>query len=112
MKDAINVGYDTNSDGVVEEPKAADVATFKANELDDRRFNTWGAIGVQFSVSAAPLAICEFTYLVVGVGGAPYFFWCYLVAVLFQLCMVASLAEISAVFPHALGEFQRRTHCS
>lgn len=77
---------------------------FEEVELDQDRFSVWSVIGLQFSCSAAPLAICSFTYLVAGVGGSSYFFWCYLVAALGQLLVAASLAEIAAIHPHASGK--------
>ena len=61
--------------------KPNDTEVYEVIELDSERFSIWSTIGLQFSCSAAPLAILSFTYLVAGVGGAPYFFWCYLVAI-------------------------------
>lgn len=84
----------------------SDGELYELVELNQERFSVWSVIGLQFSCSAAPLAICSFTYLVVGVGGTSYFVWCYLVAVIGQLIMIASLAEISAIYPHASGTYR------
>ena len=67
------------------------------------RFNVWSVIGIQFSITAAPLAILTYVSLVTGVGGTSYFFWCYVVSIIGQLLVAASLAEIAAILPHASG---------
>jgi len=105
----------TKTDAVLERGEdsisKSDGEVYEAVELNQERFSVWSVIGLQFSCSAAPLAICSFTYLVVGVGGTSYFFWCYLVAVTGQLIMIASLAEISAIYPHASGMYKDRVLC-
>ncbi|KAF9893457.1 hypothetical protein FE257_010769 [Aspergillus nanangensis] len=72
-------------------------------ELPSDRFNIWNTIGVQFSVTASPLAIGIYLQLVMGAGGSSYFFWCLLVAMTGQFLVAFSLAELSSVYPHAAG---------
>jgi hypothetical protein len=97
---------DIKSDAALERaPTEHDGTIFEERELDQDRFSVWSVVGIQYSCSAAPLAICSFTYLVAGVGGSSYFTWCYLVAVVGQLLVTASLAEISAILPHASGRY-------
>jgi hypothetical protein len=72
-------------------------------ELPTDRFNLWSTIGVQFGVTASPLAIGIFLQLVTGAGGSPYFFWCLLVAMTGQFLICFSLAELSSVYPHTAG---------
>uniref|UniRef100_A0A8H7N6H3 Uncharacterized protein n=1 Tax=Bionectria ochroleuca TaxID=29856 RepID=A0A8H7N6H3_BIOOC len=96
---------DIKSDAALERASIEhDGTIFEERELDQDRFSVWSVVGIQYSCSAAPLAICSFTYLVAGVGGSSYFTWCYLVAVVGQLLVAASLAEISAILPHASGQ--------
>lgn len=77
---------------------------FERVELKRDRFSAWSVVGIQFSITAAPLAILTYVGLVTGVGGTSYFFWCYLVSVVGQLLVSASLAEVAAFLPHASGQ--------
>lgn len=84
---------------------AADaVFQLEARELKSR-FNIWAAIGIQFSISATPLAVGVYITLVLGAGGSPYFFYAFLVAALGQMLICICMAEIASVFPHASGMF-------
>jgi hypothetical protein len=76
---------------------------FESIELKQDRFSTWSVIGIQFSITAAPIAILLFSSLVTGVGGTSYFFWCFLTSMFGQISVAASLAEIAAFLPHASG---------
>jgi hypothetical protein len=40
---------------------------YEAMQLDQSRFNLWSTIGIQFSVTAAPLGIVSYTTLITGV---------------------------------------------
>lgn len=68
-----------------------------------QRFTVLSVIGVQFSIIGTPLAIGSYLTFILGVGGRPYFFYGFVVAVIFQLTTCVSMAEISSVFPHASG---------
>lgn len=99
--------YKVNSAEVVnaESIHGADTVTqLEARELKSR-FNIWAAIGIQFSISATPLAVGVYITLVLGAGGSPYFFYAFLVAVLGQMLVCTCMAEIASVFPHASGMF-------
>ncbi|KAE8397501.1 amino acid/polyamine transporter I [Aspergillus pseudonomiae] len=61
-------------------------------------------IGIQFSVTAPPLAIASYTTLITGVGGSPFYFWGFLVAVLGQTLVAVSLAELASAYPHTSGK--------
>lgn len=69
----------------------------------EKPFNIWSTLGVSFSITSCPLAIGTYLSVSVGVGGNPVFFFGYIVAVLFNLCICASLAELAAVYPHSSG---------
>ena len=84
-----------------------DGALFEHIELKPDRFSTWSVIGINFSITAAPVAILLYTNLVTGAGGTSYYFWCYIVTIFGQLFVCASLAEIAAFIPHASGKSQR-----
>jgi hypothetical protein len=77
---------------------------YEMTQLDRNRFNLWSTIGIQFSVTAAPLGIAGYTTLITGVGGSPFYFWGFLVAVIGQLLVAVSLAELSSAYPHTSGE--------
>ncbi|KAE8325432.1 amino acid/polyamine transporter I [Aspergillus sergii] len=77
---------------------------YEAMQLDENRFNLWSTIGIQFSVTAAPLGIVGYTTLITGVGGSPFYFWGFLVAVVGQILIAVSLAELSSAYPHSSGQ--------
>ena len=77
-------------------------STLEAAELRPR-FNVLAAIGIQYSISATPLAVGGYLTFILGVGGSPFFFYCFIVAIVGQLLLCTSLAEIAAVYPHASG---------
>lgn len=68
------------------------------------RFSVLAAIGIQFSISATPLAVGGYLTFILGLGGSPYFFYGFLVAAFGQILLCLSLAEIAAVYPHASGK--------
>lgn len=78
-------------------------STLEAVELKER-FGVVSSIGVQFSIIGTPLAIGSYLSFIVGVGGSPYFFYGYVVAITFQLITCLSVAEIASVFPHTSGK--------
>ncbi|KAF2027270.1 putative choline and nitrogen mustard permease [Setomelanomma holmii] len=67
-------------------------------------FNIWSSLGFQYSLTATPLAIGTYLASVIGVGGSPVFIYGYLLAVLCNLCVCVSLAEVAAVYPHTSGQ--------
>lgn len=74
--------------------------------LDRSRFSIWSTIGIQFSVTAAPLAIPSYTVMIAGAGGSPFFFWAYLTAALGQMLVAISLAELASAYPaHLVSMF-------
>lgn len=77
---------------------------YEVTQLDKNRFNLWSTIGIQFPVTAAPLGIAGYTTLITGVGGSPFYFWGFLVAVIGQLLIALSLAELSSAYPHVSGK--------
>ncbi|KAH8693058.1 amino acid/polyamine transporter I [Talaromyces proteolyticus] len=78
------------------------VANFE--ELHQRPFNLWSTLGLAFSVTCTPLAIGSYLSVSVGVGGSPVFLFGYIFSALMNLCICISLAEISAIYPHASGQ--------
>jgi choline transport protein len=77
-----------------------DVPQLEARQLKSR-FNIWAAIGIQFSITATPLAVGVYITLVLGLGGSPFFFYGFLVAAAGQMIVCLCLAEIASVLPHA-----------
>ncbi|KAF4951023.1 hypothetical protein FGADI_7760 [Fusarium gaditjirri] len=68
------------------------------------RFSVIAAIGIQYSISATPLAVGAYLTFILGLGGSPYFFFGFIVAAVGQILLCVSLAEIAAVYPHASGQ--------
>lgn len=66
-------------------------------------FNVYSVIGMTFSLSATPLAVGTYLVFTVGVGGSPFFFFCYLAASFFNILCFLSLAELASIFPHTSG---------
>ncbi|KAF2091723.1 amino acid transporter [Saccharata proteae CBS 121410] len=66
-------------------------------------FNIWSSLGLQYSLTSTPLLIGTYLSLVIGVGGSPTFIYGYIVAVVLNLCVCATLAEIAAIYPHTSG---------
>ncbi|KAJ5748225.1 uncharacterized protein N7511_009921 [Penicillium nucicola] len=99
-----NQGMKTSStsaeDGSGHEIGIGDVQTVTL----DKPFHLWSALGISFSVTSVPLAIGTYLSVSVGVGGSPVYFFGYIVSVIFNLCICASLAELAAVFPHSSGQ--------
>jgi hypothetical protein len=69
-----------------------------------KRFSIWSTLGISYSITATPLGIGTYLSLIIGVGGSPVYFFAYITAVVFNLFVCASLAEISSVYPHASGK--------
>lgn len=67
-------------------------------------FSLWSSMGLQYSLTSTPLAVGAYLGSVIGVGGSPVFIYGYILAVLCNLCVCVSLAEIAAVYPHTSGK--------
>ena len=87
----------------LEDKTDGDAATLQRGELDSTRISLWSVVGVQYSITASPIAIGGFLQLVVGAGGSPYFFWGLIVAIFGQFLVAFSLAELAASYPHTSG---------
>lgn len=74
------------------------------NKTLEQNFSVWSTLGVSYSITATPLAIGSFLVFSIGVGGSPVFLYGYLLSVTLNICICASLAEISASFPHPSGK--------
>lgn len=68
-------------------------------------FNLLSCLGLQYSLTSTPLAIGTYLAVSIGVGGSPVFVYGYILAVVLNLCVCASLCEIAAVYPHTAGKF-------
>lgn len=68
------------------------------------RFSIWSTIGVNFSLLATPMSVITYISLITGVGGSPFFIYCYITAAIGQLLVCTSMAEVAACFPHVSGK--------
>jgi len=69
-------------------------------------FNIWACLGVNFSITATPIAIGTMLALAIGVGGPPFFFYEYLFAGVGQLFLCVAMAEVASAIPHSTGMFE------
>ncbi|OQU98455.1 hypothetical protein CLAIMM_04241 [Cladophialophora immunda] len=67
------------------------------------KFNLLAAIGVQYSITGAPVAIGTYLSLVVGLGGSPAYFWGYILTGFFQFAVALAAAELASAIPHSSG---------
>ncbi|CDK29505.1 unnamed protein product [Kuraishia capsulata CBS 1993] len=67
----------------------------------ERNFDIWGVVGVVYSSIATPLTLGTYLSTVIGVGGAPFFFYSYLFTGFFCLLTAYSIAEMASVNPHS-----------
>ncbi|KAM3473670.1 hypothetical protein MY8738_008246 [Beauveria namnaoensis] len=66
-------------------------------------FSLLGAIGVQYSVTSAPIAIGAYMSLAIGLGGSPAYFWGFFMVGFFQLLVCLATAELASAIPHCSG---------
>jgi hypothetical protein len=66
-------------------------------------FSLLGAIGVQYSLTSAPLAIGFYLSMVIGLGGSPAYFWGFIVMGFFQLFVCLAICELASAIPHSAG---------
>ncbi|KAE8167830.1 amino acid/polyamine transporter I [Aspergillus tamarii] len=92
----IIVSHDTN----VEEKAAAEGEIAIKPKV---HFSLLGAIGVQYSVTSAPIAIGAYLSLAIGLGGSPAYFWGFFMVGFFQLFVCLATAELASAIPHSSG---------
>lgn len=67
-------------------------------------FKRWQTLGMNFSITATPVAIGTYLSLVMGLGGTPYYIWGFVFAAGFQLVVGLVVAEIASAIPHSSGK--------
>lgn len=67
-------------------------------------FTFWSALGIQYSLTSAPLALGLYLSLVVGLGGSPVFVWGFLLVGVVQLTQCLAIAELASAIPHSAGQ--------
>lgn len=91
------VSHDTYSES--KDTKAPTDASIKPKV----HFSLLGAIGVQYSVTSAPIAIGAYLSLAIGLGGSPAYFWGFFMVGFFQLAVCLAAAELASAIPHSSG---------
>lgn len=66
-------------------------------------FSVLSALGVQFSVTGAPLTLGTYLSLTIGVGGSPAYFWGFIMVGFFQLAVGLAVSELASAIPHTSG---------
>lgn len=69
-------------------------------------FSLLSAIGVQYSVTAPPIAIGTYLSLVVGLGGSPAYFWGFVLMGVMQTATCLAVAELASAIPHSSGKIR------
>ena len=69
-------------------------------------FKLWQTLGMNFSITEAPIAVGAYLALIIGLGGFPYYVWCYVFAGCFQLILALPIAELASAIPHSSGQHQ------
>ena len=69
-----------------------------------KRFNIFGALATNFSLTAAPVGAANLMVFSVGLGGSSYYVWAWFVGGIMNLLVCLSLAEVAGMFPHTLGK--------
>lgn len=92
------ISHDTAAEGIKAE-SVGDNGSVKPKV----HFSLLGAIGVQYSVTSAPLAIGAYLSLAIGLGGSPAYFWGFFMVGFFQFAVCLVTAEIASAIPHSSG---------
>jgi hypothetical protein len=101
---------DSRDHDVVHPVESNDVGEhYETTELRSR-FSVWSTIGINFSLLATPMSVITYISLITGVGGSPFFIYCYITAAVGQLLVCTSMAEVAAVFPHVSGKSAEELH--
>lgn len=66
-------------------------------------FNIWQTLGMNFSLTAAPIGVGAYLALIVGLGGPPFYIWGFLFAAVFQIVTCVAVAELASAIPHSSG---------
>jgi len=66
-------------------------------------FNLWSTLGLVYSITATPFGMISYLSFTLILGGSPFFIYCYIVAVTFNIILCVALAEVSAIYPHPSG---------
>lgn len=87
-------------------------STNESEEIGEVRskvhFGLLSAIGVQYSVTGAPIAIGTYLSLTIGLGGSPAYFWGFVVMGFFQLTTCLAISELASAIPHSSGKRSKR----
>lgn len=73
-------------------------------------FRLWQTLGMNFSLTCTPMAVGSYLALIGGLGGFPYYVWCFVFAGSFQILLGTTIAELASALPHSSG--QTTTHQS
>ena len=67
-------------------------------------FSIWVALGVQYSVTGAPIAIGQYLSLAIAEGGITGYFWGYVVGFVFQGIVCLCICELASALPNSSGQ--------
>ncbi|KAI0126180.1 putative choline and nitrogen mustard permease [Xylariales sp. AK1849] len=107
-----NKATDVSVAGLPSQPSSNLSADYDVGHVQDvgekpvlrESFSFWSCLGLQYSTTSTALAVGSYLGSVIGVGGSPVFVYGYIFAVVLNLFICVSLAEIAAVYPHPSGQ--------
>lgn len=101
-KQITHTTYETN--GMSEHNEVVELANRHGDVKPKVHFTLLSAIGVQYSVTAPPIAIGTYLSLVIGLGGSPAYFWGFILMGVMQTATCLAVAELASAIPHSSGE--------
>ena len=110
---------DAKNVGSIDEERFEDIVSVQhgtwakpaeGNATPKVHFRLWQTLGMNFSITAAPIAIGAYLALIIGLGGFPYYVWCYIFAGCFQLILCLTIAEFASAIPHSSGQHEHLLH--
>ncbi|KAL4789697.1 amino acid permease-domain-containing protein [Aspergillus venezuelensis] len=82
---------------------SARVSVSRGDMVPAVHFNLWSALGIQYSLTAAPLALGLYLSLVIGLDGPPVFIRGFLFVGIMQLPVCLAMAELASALPNSSG---------
>ncbi|CDK27138.1 unnamed protein product [Kuraishia capsulata CBS 1993] len=97
----LNAGLEITEFQDSEMGEGSDIQDGDYDNALEQNFDIWGVVGIVNGSIATPLTLGTYLSTVIGVGGAPFFFYAYLFAGFFCLTTAFCISEMASVHPHS-----------
>lgn len=104
MEDVMYNGKETHRVGTSNEDSEGDVVGEIGDISSQKHFSFWSTMGINFAAFTPPIAIGSYLAFSYAAGGSSVYVYGTIVTFIFQLFVCASMAELSAVYPHTGGK--------